>query len=415
MNLATALNALIPLNPWARCDYEHALDMHEAQRAVYALKRRVIRYAMETGECSIRVVRVERSCKTCQGTGDFKRYDRYDDDYWEYEACRRCGATGNVTLRFLETTIHGVKWHTPRPKIQDADWLRLDWEKAEETDWAPEQPARELTRVELIRLLNEAERAVFGEKMLRWHNGWHASVFDYYLHLGHITGCFVCGREQVVTQLTFGRTIIRPGFKWEQRVCDNCEYRASRWPRQWPANLLRPEWKHGAWITEAPGWPMCCPLPPLAESWDVTEWLARRGIVIGRVPPTEYGWFPGGFCEIVAHRNGSTLLRPCEKEYGWDAPLRLIPATHVRGYTPKLIASGGASYTFPPLCECGDPREHTDHCGCCGEPITDREWCGRCEPHLLPAGGCAPWDRTYFAQHGVHCPFDTSSQPEPAA
>ena len=56
-------------------------------------------------------------------------------------------------------------------------------------------------------------------------------------------------------------------------------------------------------------------------------------------------------------------------------------------------------------CECGDPKSHSGHCGCCGEPIPYGEWCAVCMEHLLPEKpGLAPWDRTWFAQHGTDCP-----------
>jgi len=56
-------------------------------------------------------------------------------------------------------------------------------------------------------------------------------------------------------------------------------------------------------------------------------------------------------------------------------------------------------------CECGDPKPHTDHCGCCGNPISNMQWCVPCSKHLLPEKqGLAPWDRTWFAQYGTDCP-----------
>lgn len=56
-------------------------------------------------------------------------------------------------------------------------------------------------------------------------------------------------------------------------------------------------------------------------------------------------------------------------------------------------------------CECGSFVPHTGHCGCCGVEISGDYWCERCRDHLGP-GHLPPWDRTYFGQHGVHCPFD---------
>lgn len=341
MNLESALTALVPLNAWARCDYEQALGMDRARQAVYAMKRRVISAALDQGTCKLRVVQVERPCKTCKETGTYEWHDWHDEYNVDYQACRRCGATGKVKLRFLESDICGVKWHTPSNRLEPAylSTLKLDWNRPEDTDWTPEQPARILERVELIGLLNAAERVVFEGKLLRWHNGWRGSVHEYSLHLGYYNHCFVCGREYVITRWSFGREIFRPGLKWEQRVCDECESRASRWPRQWPANLYA--W--GQWITEHPRWAMCCPLPDLAHSWDVTEWLARRGIVIGRIPPTEHGYWKDAFVEVAAHRNGSSVIRVIDSKhflhsgYGDDARLLTVPAQDVRSRQPKLL------------------------------------------------------------------------------
>src|SRR5579859_1495171 len=140
------LSALSRLNSWARVSFEDRQDMHDAVSAIYAYKRAVIKRAIEAGTAILRIVAVERPCKTCKGTGEFKRWDRYDEDYYEPEDCRRCGATGRVTLRFVESAIfadgdtagnpatatagitvanpasasatppHAVVWHTPRPK-----------------------------------------------------------------------------------------------------------------------------------------------------------------------------------------------------------------------------------------------------------------------------------------------------------
>ncbi len=62
-------------------------------------------------------------------------------------------------------------------------------------------------------------------------------------------------------------------------------------------------------------------------------------------------------------------------------------------------------------CTCGDPTPHEGHCGCCGRPTPDGEWCLRCAQHLGPSH-LSPWDRTYFGQHGKECPFDYD-KPDP--
>lgn len=43
-------------------------------------------------------------------------------------------------------------------------------------------------------------------------------------------------------------------------------------------------------------------------------------------------------------------------------------------------------------------------CGCCGRPFfTDGWWCTNCQLHIRGDGPL--WTRTYFAQHGISCPF----------
>ena len=43
-------------------------------------------------------------------------------------------------------------------------------------------------------------------------------------------------------------------------------------------------------------------------------------------------------------------------------------------------------------------------CGCCGRGLpTVGIWCEDCLQHVV-ASNRPPWERTYFAQHGVDCP-----------
>jgi hypothetical protein len=51
-----------------------------------------------------------------------------------------------------------------------------------------------------------------------------------------------------------------------------------------------------------------------------------------------------------------------------------------------------------------DYIEEPSYCGCCGRAFfTDGWWCSGCQDHV--AGEGPLWERTYFAQHGVSCPF----------
>lgn len=51
-------------------------------------------------------------------------------------------------------------------------------------------------------------------------------------------------------------------------------------------------------------------------------------------------------------------------------------------------------------------NQRENFCGCCGRSHKsgDIHWCKDCLAHVRPARYGAPWERTYFAQHGKDCP-----------
>lgn len=342
MNLAEAIPPLVKLNAWARSPYEAKLDMHNAADAVYAMKRKCILAAIDSGQCETRIVSVERKCKTCGGTGMFKHYDRYDYDYWEGEDCRRCNSTGNVVLRFAETKVLGASFHTPRPKADFLAPLRLDWEKCESTDWTPEQPGRPLSRWEMIVAINELERAIFWPQRIHWKPDYYLNVYAYSIHFGHVTECFVCGHPSSGDRYSqhYGQDIYRPAMRWRQSVCDSCDEKARRWPRQWPANIQNPRHDRGKWISELPSWPMNAPMHPWAETEVVREWLARRGIVIGEVPPSDYCFMrdTGEMIEIIGHVDGVSQVKFVHDSFRHSAQ-DIVPTSLISGYPQRRLTA----------------------------------------------------------------------------
>jgi hypothetical protein len=351
-----ALSPVSKLNSFARVEYEQRRDMTDCRVAIYAMKHRLIREAIDLGICTVRIVAVERPCKTCKGTGTYVWQDWNDENHQEYETCRRCAGTpGTVILRFVETDIAGMRWHTPRPKADFLAHLRLDWENCKSTGWLPEQPGRPLTGRELNVTLNEAERVIFAGKLLRWHNGWRGSVYDYSLNFGMIEECFVCGRNPARRQSGFNwpnsRDVFRPGMRWSQCVCPECADKADRWPRQWPANLM-PHHNRGRWIDECPRWTMNAPWPLEAQSDVVQEWLARRGIRIGYPVPGNVGvcYMAGTeeWLDLVAIRGDDAFVKFSDYRH-WkyvdrtDAGLFRIPADLLRARNMKLLTAGGIS------------------------------------------------------------------------
>lgn len=47
-----------------------------------------------------------------------------------------------------------------------------------------------------------------------------------------------------------------------------------------------------------------------------------------------------------------------------------------------------------------------NYCGCCGREC-DGEWCEPCQAHIDKRKTL--WDATYYAQNGVDCPYQITS------
>lgn len=345
-DILAILPPLKALNSWARLPHAERMDM-DCNSAIYWLKNRVIKRAVELGMASIRIVGVERPCKTCKGTGTYTWVDWNDEDNVDYQDCRRCGHTGRVLLRFAETTIAGVRFHTPRPHGAFLPIHPADWEKYESTDWEPEKPGKPLTRPALFRALNEAERIFAGGKLIRWDMGPWRNPMAYHLMLGEVRECFVCGAQGQPTPGStwlYTHTVYRPGLLWKQFICDrnasNCAERAMRFPRQWPASLYR-ERCGGRWNDDTYPWKERCPLPSLAHEPYVEEWMARRGIVHGFVPPGEYGFWRGQFVEVKAVKDSWAFVRGTGwLNIGYDRhDLLCVGAADVHGYPRKELTA----------------------------------------------------------------------------
>jgi len=328
------LSALSRLNSWARVSFEDRQDMHDAVSAIYAYKRAVIKRAIEAGTAILRIVAVERPCKTCKGTGEFKRWDRYDEDYYEPEDCRRCGATGRVTLRFVESAIfadgdtaaptaaatppHAVVWHTPHPKWDLGTFTSTDFDACTtKTAWEPEQPGQPLALPDLIAAFNTVERYLLTPGKLINYDPWSPyrdrNWPHYTLSLGTINTCWICDAP---TNAQYAWAIHRPGLMWRQTLCDRCR-ESFAWtsrPYAWPRNLDYREYPDRSF----PEWSERVPLPPLATTRAVTDWLARRGIVAG--------YFHPGECAFAADHSFVRVMAVCGEASGVERPLPGVTA-----------------------------------------------------------------------------------------
>jgi len=335
------LTPLSKLNSWVRASWDAKFDMHDAEAAVYLMKNRTIQYALALGIAKLRIVAVERPCKVCQGTGQYKWVNWHNEYDCHYEDCRRCATSGRVILKFAESTIENVRWHTPRPR---AGFLpALNWDACERTDWEPEQPGAQLLRGEIIKLLNEAERYFVGDKLIPLAEGglWR-NPFGYSLHLEEVRTCFVCDRP-ANTQWNFGHPIYCPGIIWKQWICERCRSRALRYPKAWPANLNR----HGRGMYCVGGWEDHVPMHDAAQSEIVREWLRRRGIVQGCIPPGGYAFLPAGeFVQVKAIRNGTAFVRGVTAPIycsSVDGDFLAVPANNLRPWLHKQLPAAQES------------------------------------------------------------------------
>jgi Zn ribbon nucleic-acid-binding protein len=338
--LLSIMPPLARLNAWARLEYKDQLDMHEMPSRIYAWKKMAIGAAMKLGMATQRIIGVERSCKACKGTGEYKWVDWNDEDHVDYQDCRRCGATGKVILRFVESTIAGqYRFHTPRPRWDLGVFTPEDFEAVQPggTDWEPEQPGAPLERLEFIRLINQVE-AIIPVPEPRF-----GSSTEYSLHLGELPGCWICG--SINCRYSWDLYRMQIGLRWKAGLCEACE-QTDTWAfvePTWPVSLhaIRNE------RDSFPRWHDRPPLPPMANDPAVLEWLARRQIYPGCYPPGDYAYTASGdFVRVksatatdavvgVVDRHGWTGTwdgRPVREYIGWlNEAVLTLPQSSLRG------------------------------------------------------------------------------------
>lgn len=332
-DISPTILPLARLNTWCRLPYQKRLNMDDACSSIYAYKTCVIKEAFRLGMTDLSLVRVPAKCVVCKGTGTYTWVDWYDEDHVEFDDCRKCHATGNVTLHFVETNIDGIRWHSPLPHWdQSIKPLSVkDWENAPETDaWHPNQEGLELGRWEFIQALNAVERVIAGRSFLRRL---------YSLHLGdfHWRGCAFCGTLlDTDGRLLYSREHYRPAFRWNRPVCHPCVWagRPLKFPPSWPHDWNGIFHRH----MDCDPWREHVPLPDEAYRPGVAEWLARRGIVIGAPPPEEYGYTPEGiFAKVIAVRGDNAHVELCDSQREGYRCRTALPWTTLTGRQRKLL------------------------------------------------------------------------------
>lgn len=111
----TPLFALDRLNSWLRSNQPLWCAARSALKPViYWTKTHAILEVSKRYHVGLRRVMVKKQCRVCGGSGTWFHYLGYQAEYGE--RCRACRGSGIVTLRFVETRIGPICWHTPAHK-----------------------------------------------------------------------------------------------------------------------------------------------------------------------------------------------------------------------------------------------------------------------------------------------------------
>ena len=150
--LLPILEAVDRLNSWVRStSFSGGMCAIGLRRRIYEIKGQAIEAARGEFVCSHRPLTTIATCRDCGGSG---RYTDWGGHEWPH--CRACESSGNVRLRFVETTIlttdwriGSFRWHSPRERwTLPSSLLGVEIEPG---DWHVNLPGRDLT-------LNEAAR-----------------------------------------------------------------------------------------------------------------------------------------------------------------------------------------------------------------------------------------------------------------
>lgn len=171
-DLFTPLFALDRLNSWLRADKPIFCPFTSALKPIiYWTKTHAILDASKRWHIEMRRVMVKKKCRRCEGTGSWiswwadRGYGEGELSMEEWRAnygerCRGCSGTGIATLKFVETQIGPIRWHTPADKWRSSSMdvyvpfpsYAHDGEEHYELaqDWEPLQKGRSqpLDRVE---------------------------------------------------------------------------------------------------------------------------------------------------------------------------------------------------------------------------------------------------------------------------
>jgi hypothetical protein len=155
----TPLLAVDRLNSWVRASDAGEWPLRSVIRpVVYWVKTQAILRASKEWTCQFRRVQVIVKCNRCGGDGIYYGWWWMPGD--KGETCRGCAGFGKARLRFIESTIGTIRWHTPIEKwysssldvyVPFPSGYHPRLEDFQDTDWRPNAPGRRLSADEVLR------------------------------------------------------------------------------------------------------------------------------------------------------------------------------------------------------------------------------------------------------------------------
>lgn len=240
-----ALIAILPrvnaLNSFVRSAAHRRWFVCSLPYVIYHYKREAIMSGESLGLATHRRATVNVQCDRCGGTG---RYT--DSNGYTWPDCLHC-SKGVAHLEFVETTLPGFCWLTPRRQSYE---LRLGaFADLPETDqaWQVRQPGADLTPSQVADHLCEIE-AHFPKRPPVQRSDWND--FDiantYRIWIGETARgrCAMCGAAMEQPHGMHGITTGR--LSWSASVCKGCSDQNSgsvfeRMASRLPDELLTPE------------------------------------------------------------------------------------------------------------------------------------------------------------------------------
>jgi hypothetical protein len=218
------LRVVDALNSYVRSDAARRAWVSNLKRVIYHYKRQALLQVVRAEASTQRLVVVTQTCIDCGGK---RRYT--DQNGYTHDHCWKCGSTGTVKLKFIESTLTaGFIWHTPDKEAWSIFGRQL-WDVEHEAgDWLPNQKGRDLAPDDVATHLMAVED-FFHERPQPYHSRdeWDYTTYrpheTYTLWAGDAdrTLCGLCGTRENMRQHGF---IVRTGrLHWRAALCMGCE------------------------------------------------------------------------------------------------------------------------------------------------------------------------------------------------